>query len=93
MIEAHAVVKIADVRVDVWKCHGCLRWRPFCDGGSDEFTHLCDGCWFIATHRPSLWERLVRFVRLLFGWIDEGHGCSECKPVLGRINAGLGVTS
>lgn len=47
MIEHHAIVKRlphpAPTRVLVYRCVGCGKWRPWCDGGTDS--HLCDACW------------------------------------------------
>ncbi len=59
----------------IYLCPGCNRWRPWCDGCSDDMGEHCDRCWAEA-HEPW-WRRLINWIfRIHLG----DHGCDDCAP-------------
>lgn len=60
---------------DVYRCSGCDRWRPWCDGCGDDMPEHCDRCWAEA-HEPW-WRRLINWV---FKRHLGDHGCDDCSP-------------
>ena len=58
----------------VWRCSGCGRVRPHCDGGSDDMPEHCDRCWAVA-QMPWYERALVWLVG-----VDADHRCGACAP-------------